>query len=168
MAVSNKAEYHSSIITSTTKTKTYPIKIHVQNEPEGPRFQPLVKVVRVSEDHTTINLKEVITTYAAIDSDTLLIATNVMWEPILFCLFCAFYSNASIQCALLYTWFNIPYALNVILLSLWIISFSKGVLLNLISILMSSAFNLHICCCVHGFPFTSFSDMPKEKISITG
>ncbi|XP_031418740.1 desmoglein-2-like isoform X2 [Clupea harengus] len=79
VAVSNKAEYHSSIITSTTKTKTYPIKIHVQNEPEGPRFQPLVKVVRVSEDHTTINLKEVITTYAAIDSDTLLIATNVIY-----------------------------------------------------------------------------------------
>lgn len=77
VSVSNKAEYHSSVVTS--QSKTYPIKIHVQNEPEGPRFQPPVKVVIVSEDRTTINLQEVITTYTAIDSDTGLTATNVIY-----------------------------------------------------------------------------------------
>ncbi|KAL2097293.1 hypothetical protein ACEWY4_006500 [Coilia grayii] len=77
VVVSNKAKYHSSV--TITETKAYPIKIHVQNEPEGNRFQPPVKVVIVSEDHTTINLKEVITTYKAIDSDTLQFATNVIY-----------------------------------------------------------------------------------------
>ncbi|KAG5286763.1 hypothetical protein AALO_G00018490 [Alosa alosa] len=77
VAVSNKAEYHSSTI--ITQSKTYPIKIHVQNEPEGPRFRPQIKVVTVSEDRTTINLNEVITTYKAIDSDTLMFATNVIY-----------------------------------------------------------------------------------------
>ncbi|XP_063075438.1 desmoglein-2-like protein [Engraulis encrasicolus] len=77
VVVSNVAKYHSSVI--ITETKTYPIKIHVQNEAEGPRFHPSVKVVTVSEDHTTIDLKQIITTYKAIDSDTLLHATNVIY-----------------------------------------------------------------------------------------
>ncbi|XP_062386302.1 desmoglein-2-like protein [Sardina pilchardus] len=77
VSVSNKAEYHSSTIIS--QSKTYPIKIHVQNEPEGPRFQPQIKVVTVSEDSKTIDFKTVITTYKAIDSDTLMHATNVIY-----------------------------------------------------------------------------------------
>lgn len=75
VAVSNKAKYHSSVITTT---KTYPIKIHVQNEPEGPRFQPAIKVVHVTEDHTAISLEKVITTYKAFDTDKQQYATNVM------------------------------------------------------------------------------------------
>ncbi|KAM9458364.1 desmoglein-2-like protein [Salvelinus alpinus] len=59
--------------------KTYPIKINVINQKEGPKFQPMVKVVTISEDSTTVTINKVITTYAAIDSDTLLTATNVRY-----------------------------------------------------------------------------------------
>lgn len=57
--------------------KHYPITINVVNQREGPRFQPSVKVITISEDHTAIDLKQIITTYAAIDTDTSEIATNV-------------------------------------------------------------------------------------------
>uniref|UniRef100_A0A673CQ58 Desmoglein-2-like n=1 Tax=Sphaeramia orbicularis TaxID=375764 RepID=A0A673CQ58_9TELE len=83
LAVRNKAEYNfgSGVITGATGSK-YPIKINVINQKEGPRFQPSVKVVTLSEDHSTINLNKVITTYAAIDSDTLKTATNVRYAKI--------------------------------------------------------------------------------------
>lgn len=81
MAVSNKAVYNfgsSSVSGGGSITqKYYPITINVVNQKEGPRFQPSVKVITISEDHTSINLKQIITTYAAIDTDTSLIATNV-------------------------------------------------------------------------------------------
>lgn len=76
VAVSNKAQYS---ITGPIVSKSYPIKINVINQKEGPRFKPAVKVVTVSEDHSTISLNKVITTYAAIDSDTRQIATNVRY-----------------------------------------------------------------------------------------
>lgn len=88
--VSNKAEYYfGSSSTSgsigggviggaiTGGGKTYPIKINVVNQKEGPKFKPTVKVVTISEDSSLVTINKVITTYKAIDSDTLQVATNV-------------------------------------------------------------------------------------------
>ncbi|KAL7875617.1 hypothetical protein AOLI_G00105800 [Acnodon oligacanthus] len=75
--VSNVAKYHSSV--KVTESKSYPIKIKVINQPEGPRFHPSVKVISISEDSTTINLKKIIATYTAIDSDTLKTIQNVRY-----------------------------------------------------------------------------------------
>ncbi|XP_061776265.1 desmoglein-2-like protein [Nerophis ophidion] len=84
VVVSNKAKYNfGSASSESTKTKSYPVKINVVNQKEGPRFQPTVKVVTLSEDHTSVHINKVITTYAAIDSDTLKIATNVRYAKIL-------------------------------------------------------------------------------------
>ncbi|KAM4605608.1 desmoglein-2-like protein [Polymixia lowei] len=82
VTVSNKAAYNfgSSFVTITQKT--YPITINVVNQIEGPRFQPSVKVVTISEDKATVSIKKVITSYTAIDSDTLKIATNVRYAKI--------------------------------------------------------------------------------------
>ncbi|KAG1937604.1 desmoglein-2 preproprotein [Pimephales promelas] len=77
VSVSNKAQYHSSVV--ITESKTYTIQVSVVNQPEGPRFKPAVKVITISEESTTIILNKVITNYAAIDSDTLLVATNVRY-----------------------------------------------------------------------------------------
>ncbi|XP_070775400.1 desmoglein-2-like protein [Enoplosus armatus] len=84
VAVSNKAQYNfgSASTTGSMTSKSYPIKINVVNQKEGPRFQPSVKVVTLSEDHTSVSLNKVITTYAAIDSDTLQTATNVRYAKI--------------------------------------------------------------------------------------
>lgn len=81
VAVRNKAEYNfgSQTVILPSVPKTYPVKINVVNQKEGPRFQPAVKVVSVSEDKTSISTHTVITNYAAIDSDTLKTATNVMY-----------------------------------------------------------------------------------------
>ncbi|KAK9979960.1 hypothetical protein ABG768_013362 [Culter alburnus] len=77
VSVSNKAAYHSSVV--ITESKTYIVRVRVINQPEGPRFKPAVKVITISEESTTIDLRKVITNYAAIDSDTLLIANNVRY-----------------------------------------------------------------------------------------
>lgn len=84
VSVSNKAAYNfgSGIITGSTASKSYPIKINVVNQKEGPRFHPTVKVVTISEDQTSTSLSKIITTYAAIDSDTLQTATNVRYGHI--------------------------------------------------------------------------------------
>lgn len=81
VSVSNKAAYNfgSGSMTGAIISKPYPIKINVINQKEGPRFQPTVKVVSISEDHTYVSINKVIATYAAIDSDTLKIATNVRY-----------------------------------------------------------------------------------------
>lgn len=82
VAVSNKAAYNfgsSSTSVGSITSKYYPVTIKVTNQKEGPRFHPNVKVVTVSEDHTSVSLNQVITTYAAIDSDTLQTATNVRY-----------------------------------------------------------------------------------------
>uniref|UniRef100_A0A8C8MNX1 Desmoglein 2 n=1 Tax=Oncorhynchus tshawytscha TaxID=74940 RepID=A0A8C8MNX1_ONCTS len=78
ISVSNKAVYYFGG-GMTGGGKPYPIKINVINQKEGPKFQPMVKVVTISEDSTTVTINKVITTYAAIDSDTLLTATNVRY-----------------------------------------------------------------------------------------
>uniref|UniRef100_A0A3B5M859 Desmoglein 2 n=1 Tax=Xiphophorus couchianus TaxID=32473 RepID=A0A3B5M859_9TELE len=71
----------STVITGAT-SKPYPIKINVVNQKEGARFQPSVKVVTVSEKITSTSLTQVIATYAAIDSDTLVTATNVRYAKL--------------------------------------------------------------------------------------
>uniref|UniRef100_A0A4W5MFL5 Cadherin domain-containing protein n=1 Tax=Hucho hucho TaxID=62062 RepID=A0A4W5MFL5_9TELE len=94
--VSNKAKYYfGSSSTSgsiggggvmvggiTGGGKTYPIKINVINQKEGPKFKPTVKVVTISEDSSTVTINKVITTYTAIDSETLQIATNVRYAKL--------------------------------------------------------------------------------------
>ncbi|XP_072219200.1 desmoglein-2-like protein isoform X2 [Leuresthes tenuis] len=82
--VSNKAKYTfgSSSDNQFISPKSYPIKINVVNQKEGPRFQPSVKVVAVSEDSTSISINKVISTYTAIDSDTLKTATNVRYAKL--------------------------------------------------------------------------------------
>ena len=80
VSVSNKAEYNfgsSGFRPPSLVPKTYPIKINVVNQVEPPRFHPAVKVVTISEDTSKINLHQIITNYAAIDSDTLIVATDV-------------------------------------------------------------------------------------------
>lgn len=81
--VSNKAAYNfgsSQSVTGATGIKTYPVTINVVNQKEGPRFQPSVKVVTVSEEYTSTSLSKIITNYAAIDTDTQKIATNVRYS----------------------------------------------------------------------------------------
>ncbi|KAF5892318.1 desmoglein-2-like, partial [Clarias magur] len=77
VVVNNKSPYHKSVVIE--QPITYPIRIKVVNVPEAPHFHPAVKVVSISEDSTTIDLKKVIATYTATDSDTLLTATNVRY-----------------------------------------------------------------------------------------
>ncbi|CAL8279843.1 unnamed protein product [Lota lota] len=79
LSVSNKAQYSFG---HEVSHRTYPIKINVVNQKEGPRFHPNVKVVTISEDTTTVSINKVITNYAAIDSDTLKIATNVWYAKL--------------------------------------------------------------------------------------
>ncbi|GAA6234747.1 desmoglein-2-like [Lates japonicus] len=79
VAVSNKASYSAG---TTVSKKSYPIKINVLNQKEGPRFHPTVKVVTISEDHSSVFINKVITNYAAIDSDTLKTATNVRYAKL--------------------------------------------------------------------------------------
>uniref|UniRef100_A0A8C7SLH4 Desmoglein 2 n=1 Tax=Oncorhynchus mykiss TaxID=8022 RepID=A0A8C7SLH4_ONCMY len=81
--VSNKAEYYfGSSKGLEDMGKAYPIKINVINQKEGPKFKPTVKVVTISEDSSLVTINKVITTYTAIDSDTLQIATNVRYAKI--------------------------------------------------------------------------------------
>lgn len=82
--VHNKAAYNfgSSSATGATGGRPYRVKINVLNQKEGPHFKPSVKVVKVSEDHSTVSINKVIATYAAIDSDTLKTATNVRYDHI--------------------------------------------------------------------------------------
>ncbi|KAM6962567.1 desmoglein-2.1-like [Aplochiton taeniatus] len=57
--------------------KSYPIKISVNNLPEGPKFKPTTKPVDVSEDPEQMPEDGVIATFAATDSDTGKKAENV-------------------------------------------------------------------------------------------
>lgn len=62
---------------SGTTFKTYPIKINVKNQPEGPAFDPKVKAIPISEGGSSININDVIASYPAIDGDTGKPAENV-------------------------------------------------------------------------------------------
>ncbi|XP_034387314.1 desmoglein-2.1 [Cyclopterus lumpus] len=63
---------------SWQKGKTYPIKINVKNQPEGPSFEPKVKAIPISEG-SSFNIDTVIATYKAIDGDTRKPAENVRY-----------------------------------------------------------------------------------------
>ncbi|KAK5906714.1 hypothetical protein CesoFtcFv8_004635 [Champsocephalus esox] len=63
---------------SGTTYNTYPIKINVKNQPEGPSFDPKVKAIPVSEGGS-IGINEVIGSYTAIDGDTGKAAENVRY-----------------------------------------------------------------------------------------
>uniref|UniRef100_UPI0037E909E1 desmoglein-2-like protein n=1 Tax=Semicossyphus pulcher TaxID=241346 RepID=UPI0037E909E1 len=81
VAVSNKAAYNfgsSHVVTSNS----YPVTINVVNQKEGPRFQPSIKVVNISEEYSVSHLHKVISRYAAIDGDTLTTATNVRYAKL--------------------------------------------------------------------------------------
>ncbi|MEQ2270092.1 hypothetical protein XENORESO_015066, partial [Xenotaenia resolanae] len=62
---------------SGTTFKTYPIKITVKNQPEGPQFDPAVKAIPVIEGGDTVN--KVIGRYPATDKDTGKPAENVRY-----------------------------------------------------------------------------------------
>ncbi|KAK5609285.1 hypothetical protein CRENBAI_012822 [Crenichthys baileyi] len=62
---------------SGTTFKTYPIKITVKNQPEGPKFDPAVKAIPVTEGDNTVN--KVIGRYSATDKDTGKPAENVRY-----------------------------------------------------------------------------------------
>uniref|UniRef100_A0A3Q3WQK7 Cadherin domain-containing protein n=1 Tax=Mola mola TaxID=94237 RepID=A0A3Q3WQK7_MOLML len=64
---------------SGNKIKTYPVKISVKNQPEGPAFDPKVKAIPISEGGHSINIKDVIAHYPAIDGDTGKPAENVRY-----------------------------------------------------------------------------------------
>lgn len=83
VAVSNKAAYNFGTVSPPPESiiqKSYNVKINVDNQNEGPRFHPNVKVVTLSEEQTSIDLKKIITNYAAIDTDTLQVVTNVRYS----------------------------------------------------------------------------------------
>uniref|UniRef100_A0A674MY22 Desmoglein-2-like n=1 Tax=Takifugu rubripes TaxID=31033 RepID=A0A674MY22_TAKRU len=85
VVVNNKAPYNFGTGGGgggSVYQKPYNVKINVLNEKEGPRFQPGVKVVPLSEDSSSIDLQKIITNYAAIDTDTLQTATNVRYAKI--------------------------------------------------------------------------------------
>lgn len=68
---------------ASVRQKPYNVKINVDNQKEGPRFHPDVKVVTLSEDHSSIDLTKIITNYAAIDTDTQQTVTNVRYSGFL-------------------------------------------------------------------------------------
>ncbi|XP_075907327.1 desmoglein-2.1-like [Nelusetta ayraudi] len=59
--------------------KTYPVKVNVQNQPEGAVFDPKVKAIPISEGGTAFNINNVIAHYPAIDGDTGKPAENVRY-----------------------------------------------------------------------------------------
>ncbi|XP_047444088.1 desmoglein-2.1 [Mugil cephalus] len=59
--------------------KTYPIKISVKNQPEGPRFDPSIKAIPLSEGSSSTSINSIIARYPAIDGDTGKLAENVRY-----------------------------------------------------------------------------------------
>lgn len=59
-----------SVSSWLSKYKSYPVKINVMNEPEGPAFDPKVKAIHVSEGSTSFDINKVVAKYPAIDGDT--------------------------------------------------------------------------------------------------
>ncbi|XP_019739970.1 desmoglein-2-like, partial [Hippocampus comes] len=68
LTVRNKAPLYEGLPQSTTR-KPYRVKIHVQNQREGPYFDPKVKVITLPEGGGTPG-KDVIAHYPALDGDT--------------------------------------------------------------------------------------------------
>ncbi|KAL7888147.1 hypothetical protein AOLI_G00031210 [Acnodon oligacanthus] len=59
--------------------KVYNVNINVKNQPEGPRFNPKVKAIPLSEDGKTVDITKVIAKYPALDGDTGLPSKNVRY-----------------------------------------------------------------------------------------
>ncbi|XP_041647445.1 desmoglein-2-like [Cheilinus undulatus] len=74
--VRNKVALYQS--TSTTKFITYPLKINVKNQPEGPYFAPKTKTFSLSEGGS-VKINEIIGYYIATDEDTQKAAVNVTY-----------------------------------------------------------------------------------------
>ncbi|XP_015209375.2 desmoglein-2.1-like [Lepisosteus oculatus] len=71
VAVRNKAAFYGSAASAfSSSMKTYPIKIQVKNQPEGPRFNPKVKAISISEESKKVMINTVIAKYPAVDGDT--------------------------------------------------------------------------------------------------
>lgn len=66
---------------SGSRRKNYLIKIKVNNQPEGPRFNPKVKAIPISEGDSSVNINQIIARYPAMDGDTGELATNVRSVP---------------------------------------------------------------------------------------
>ncbi|KAJ8272790.1 hypothetical protein GJAV_G00093470 [Gymnothorax javanicus] len=81
VAMRNKAEYHHSV-TEASGSASYPIKIKVKNQPEGPRFSPVEKAISISENRKVVSTHTIIANYAAIDGDTLKVAENVWYAKL--------------------------------------------------------------------------------------
>ncbi|KAJ8336813.1 hypothetical protein SKAU_G00380330 [Synaphobranchus kaupii] len=81
VAMENRAAYHSSVTVVSGGT-SYPVKIKVKNQPEGPRFSPVMKAISISENSKVVSTHTVIATYAAIDGDTLVAAENVRYAKV--------------------------------------------------------------------------------------
>uniref|UniRef100_A0A3Q3AJ64 Desmoglein-2-like n=2 Tax=Kryptolebias marmoratus TaxID=37003 RepID=A0A3Q3AJ64_KRYMA len=64
---------------SGASLKTYPIKINVKNQLEGPHFNPKVKAIPITKGLKSFKVKEVIASYPAIDKDTGKPAENVRY-----------------------------------------------------------------------------------------
>uniref|UniRef100_A0A7N8XNZ0 Desmoglein-2-like n=1 Tax=Mastacembelus armatus TaxID=205130 RepID=A0A7N8XNZ0_9TELE len=64
---------------SRPTSKTYPVKINVKNQREGAHFDPKVKAIPIPEGGNSINIKDVIARYPALDGDTGKPAQNVMY-----------------------------------------------------------------------------------------
>uniref|UniRef100_A0A3Q3JDI7 Cadherin domain-containing protein n=1 Tax=Monopterus albus TaxID=43700 RepID=A0A3Q3JDI7_MONAL len=81
ITVRNKAPPYGSGSSwqSVTTYKTYPVKINVKNQVEGPHFDPKVKAIPISEGGHSININNAIARYAAIDGDTGKQAENVRY-----------------------------------------------------------------------------------------
>ncbi|XP_030069656.1 desmoglein-2 isoform X2 [Microcaecilia unicolor] len=82
VVASNKAAYHSSILSSggsSSMGKVVPIKVKVKNVLEGPIFKPKTKQIYVSENKKTTVINQIIGSYQAYDEDTGKIAEHVRY-----------------------------------------------------------------------------------------
>uniref|UniRef100_UPI00398F468C desmoglein-2-like n=1 Tax=Pristiophorus japonicus TaxID=55135 RepID=UPI00398F468C len=76
LAVSNKASYHSSVISggggggAGGVGKQVTIKVNVKDKKEGFSFQPTTKRIMISEDKTKIKIHQTLGRYPAISADT--------------------------------------------------------------------------------------------------
>ncbi|KAF5900438.1 desmoglein-2-like, partial [Clarias magur] len=59
--------------------KIYNMHVNVKNQPEGPSFIPKVKAIPISENGQGVDIKKVLTTYTATDSDTGMPAKGVKY-----------------------------------------------------------------------------------------
>ncbi|KAF7647869.1 hypothetical protein LDENG_00165520, partial [Lucifuga dentata] len=79
LMISNVAPFVEGTKPGPAAPKNYPIKIAVNNVPEGPAFEPTTKDVPVSEDSSEIPEDGVVAVFAAVDPDTGKLAEDVSY-----------------------------------------------------------------------------------------